>query len=78
MLASSLDWQKLRGFVGVFRLRFWATSSPGVAVCLEQIIVSWLMDKSLCWLVGVGLLQYATHDLCVQHLLTVVRTTVSI
>jgi hypothetical protein len=36
------------------------------------------MDKSLCWLVVVGLLQYAAHDLCVQHLLTVVRTAVSI
>jgi hypothetical protein len=37
-----------------------------------------VMDKSLCWLVGVGLLQYAAHDLCVQHLLTVVRTVVNI
>jgi hypothetical protein len=36
-----------------------------------------LMDKSL-WLVVVGLLHTAAHDLCVQHLLTAFRTAVSI
>jgi hypothetical protein len=36
-----------------------------------------LMDKSL-WLVVVGLLHAAAHDLCVQHLLTAFRTAVSI
>jgi hypothetical protein len=36
-----------------------------------------MMDKSL-WLVVVGLLHAAAHDLCVQHLLTAFRTAVSI
>lgn len=40
MLGSSLDWLKLRVFVGVFC----ATSSPDVAVCLEQIVTSCLVS----------------------------------
>jgi hypothetical protein len=37
----------------------------------------WVMDKSL-WLVVVGLLHTAAHDLCIQHLLTAFKTAVSI
>jgi hypothetical protein len=44
-----------------------------VFVLEEQL----LMDKSL-WLVVVGLLHTAAHDLCVQHLLIAFRTTVGI
>jgi hypothetical protein len=53
--------------------------SPGVPTpsCCHLFCYLSLMDKSL-WLVVLGLLHTAAHDLCVQHLLTAFRTAVSI